>query len=293
MSTDPGTGMTPDDLLDTVGDLQNDVAAVEHRLRVLGRIADARLAEIARLRAAIKGFGDFGEGLAQPFGGRSKHVITAGKILVDMAAKALKETTMASDWHDIHPELQGIVSDPHGPSRSALLCLGCGRLPPHTGAEAICPACLPPNGTCDCPGCALVKPYRDALEVLAEEARAMMATDPTKAPVHLLSLAEFAEKQIASPAPQTPAPTGGRCCSCGYDGEAETPCEKREDETHCDHWWDGPDDEELCACDHSRDAHGGPYGEGPCAFGHGACPCASFTPAAPQTPAPTGPGKEE
>ncbi len=31
----------------------------------------------------------------------------------------------------------------------------------------------------------------------------------------------------------------GRCCSCGYEGEKETPCKKREDKTHCEHWWDG------------------------------------------------------
>ncbi len=32
----------------------------------------------------------------------------------------------------------------------------------------------------------------------------------------------------------------GVCCACGYDGEEETPCPKREDGTHCEHWWDGP-----------------------------------------------------
>lgn len=37
----------------------------------------------------------------------------------------------------------------------------------------------------------------------------------------------------------------GRCCSCGYDGEVETPCLKREDETHCEHWWDGPEEVAL------------------------------------------------
>lgn len=31
----------------------------------------------------------------------------------------------------------------------------------------------------------------------------------------------------------------GRCCTCGYEGEKETPCKKREDKTHCVHWWDG------------------------------------------------------
>jgi hypothetical protein len=59
-------------------------------------------------------------------------------------------------------EGKGVVDDPHGPSRGALLCLGCGKMPPHTGSEAICPACVPPNGTCDCPGCRLVAGARSA-----------------------------------------------------------------------------------------------------------------------------------
>ena len=33
---------------------------------------------------------------------------------------------------------------------------------------------------------------------------------------------------------------GGRCCSCGYEGEKETSCKPRTDKTHCVHWWDGP-----------------------------------------------------
>jgi hypothetical protein len=93
----------------------------------------------------------------------------------------------------------GFAVDPRGPSRSALLCLGCGKLPPHTGSETLCPACAPPNGTCSCPGCALVQPYRDRLDVIAEEARGMCAMDPTKAPANLLSLAEFAEKYAKDP----------------------------------------------------------------------------------------------
>ena len=36
-------------------------------------------------------------------------------------------------------------------------------------------------------------------------------------------------------------PKSGRCCTCGYEGEEETPCPARADETHCEHWWDGPD----------------------------------------------------
>lgn len=31
----------------------------------------------------------------------------------------------------------------------------------------------------------------------------------------------------------------GVCCSCGYEGQDETPCPAREDKIHCEHWWDG------------------------------------------------------
>ena len=34
-------------------------------------------------------------------------------------------------------------------------------------------------------------------------------------------------------------PSDGKCCDCGYTGGSETPCEAREDKTHCEHWWDG------------------------------------------------------
>ncbi len=36
-------------------------------------------------------------------------------------------------------------------------------------------------------------------------------------------------------------PIGGICCQCGYGSPGETPCSKREDGTHCNHWWDGDD----------------------------------------------------
>jgi len=32
----------------------------------------------------------------------------------------------------------------------------------------------------------------------------------------------------------------GQCCSCQYEGTEETACERRDDKTHCVHWWDGP-----------------------------------------------------
>lgn len=36
-------------------------------------------------------------------------------------------------------------------------------------------------------------------------------------------------------------PEVGKCCSCGYDGNSEQVCYRREDTTHCDHWWEGED----------------------------------------------------
>lgn len=39
-------------------------------------------------------------------------------------------------------------------------------------------------------------------------------------------------------------PKMGRCCNCGDEppyGTEETPCPKREDDIHCEHWWDGPE----------------------------------------------------
>lgn len=38
-------------------------------------------------------------------------------------------------------EGEGVVENPHTPARSVLLCLSCGKLPPHSGCEALCPAC--------------------------------------------------------------------------------------------------------------------------------------------------------
>jgi hypothetical protein len=36
----------------------------------------------------------------------------------------------------------------------------------------------------------------------------------------------------------------GKCCACGYSGEEETPCHHSPDGNHCEHWWDGPTDED-------------------------------------------------
>lgn len=41
-----------------------------------------------------------------------------------------------------------------------------------------------------------------------------------------------------------PDPVSGQCCSCGYAGKMETLCGEREDESHCEHWWDGADDDD-------------------------------------------------
>ena len=37
-------------------------------------------------------------------------------------------------------------------------------------------------------------------------------------------------------------PRNGRCCSCGYSGAAESACTGRDDDVHCEHWQDGPDE---------------------------------------------------
>ena len=37
------------------------------------------------------------------------------------------------------------------------------------------------------------------------------------------------------------SPKAGVCFSCGYSRQYETDCPTREDHTHCEHWWDGPD----------------------------------------------------
>jgi hypothetical protein len=55
------------------------------------------------------------------------------------------------------------------------LCLGCGRLPPHQGCAAICPACTPPNGTCDCAGCSLAS--AQALKAIGERDEARRTCD--------------------------------------------------------------------------------------------------------------------
>jgi hypothetical protein len=96
-------------------------------------------------------------------------------------------------------EGKGVVEDPHGPGRSVLLCLSCGKLPPHTGSETLCPACAPPNGTCSCPGCDLAQTYRDRLEVLAEEADKFAATHDMSQPGHVADLHSLAEFARAAP----------------------------------------------------------------------------------------------
>lgn len=45
-------------------------------------------------------------------------------------------------------------------------------------------------------------------------------------------------------------PINGTCCACGYSGDEETPCLKREDGAHCEHWWDGDGTE----CEHGSPA---------------------------------------
>jgi hypothetical protein len=42
-------------------------------------------------------------------------------------------------------------------------------------------------------------------------------------------------------------PLGGTCCSCGHSGPDATPCFRRQDGVHCEHWWDGPEVCDTCA----------------------------------------------
>ncbi len=37
----------------------------------------------------------------------------------------------------------------------------------------------------------------------------------------------------------------GTCCSCGYSGDGETRCAQSDDGAHCEHWYDGPDEETV------------------------------------------------
>ena len=52
-------------------------------------------------------------------------------------------------------------------------------------------------------------------------------------------------------------PIDGVCCACGYGNPEETTCDKMPDRVHCNHWWEGPEDEcivepdpniEICIC---------------------------------------------
>jgi hypothetical protein len=79
------------------------------------------------------------------------------------------------------------------------LCLGCGRLPPHQGCAAICPACTPPNGTCDCAGCSLASAQalkaigeRDALRQAHWDARAAAGFDNDGDPTPRAVASDFA-----------------------------------------------------------------------------------------------------
>lgn len=52
--------------------------------------------------------------------------------------------------------------------------------------------------------------------------------------------------RLINPKPKKPKPKDGKCCTCGYEGDgpegADTPCPKSEDETHCEHYWNGPEE---------------------------------------------------
>lgn len=86
---------------------------------------------------------------------------------------------------------------------------------------------------------ALIAALRNAAPALLRLVRADMAIGATP-PSDELSGAKMHERAEALEAFRR-LKVNGACCSCGYDGEEETPCGAREDETHCEHWWDGPD----------------------------------------------------
>jgi len=52
----------------------------------------------------------------------------------------------------------------------------------------------------------------------------------------------FTEEELAQY-----AGVDGTCCACGDDGQEliETPCPKSEDGQHCNHWYDGPDEDAI------------------------------------------------
>lgn len=50
-------------------------------------------------------------------------------------------------------------------------------------------------------------------------------------------------KRPESSNPDPVEPTSGTCCICGYKGKFETPCLTSVDGVHCDHWWDGADED--------------------------------------------------
>lgn len=45
----------------------------------------------------------------------------------------------------------------------------------------------------------------------------------------------------ADAAKEIHVPKSGLCCYCGYDGHPKTPCVRGKGQTHCGHWWEGPD----------------------------------------------------
>lgn len=53
--------------------------------------------------------------------------------------------------------------------------------------------------------------------------------------------AEEASKLALEQASVLMGPCPGTCCTCGYFGPEETECPSREDRTHCEHWYDGPE----------------------------------------------------
>jgi hypothetical protein len=146
-------------------------------------------------------------------------------------------------------------ANPKDGSRTVWACEGCLLRPPNPEVKRIvdavsaasdplarCPATvsgrLPPDELSDCEFCAGTASCLDYRVPVPPELEPLpTVTCPS---CHYVFSPDLGAGTC--PACDGRPAVAGKCCSCGYDGEDETPCPKREDGTHCDHWWDGPDE---------------------------------------------------
>jgi Sec-independent protein translocase protein TatA len=133
------------------------LAALLSAVRSLAAQDEGALRERVRvLEKAIRGFRDFGEGLAQPFGRRSKHVVTAGKVLVGMADAALSPPAAPASAPGDRPSPWMDPNHAFGPPRAAPAdetprCATCG------GTAHMTIETLPPQEVC----CACGAPWKE------------------------------------------------------------------------------------------------------------------------------------